>query len=137
MSKQFDLLPDFATFSRHTSKILQAFFKLTCKDSGYKGGPLPKEAMDAFGILQNSLTSEPVIAFPRADHQYTLITEADTGTADTAGGLGAILTQKDEFDNFYTISYASRQLKDHKKITLHSYWKQLLLFGVWTFLTNI
>ncbi len=27
----------------------------------------------------------------------------------------AILTQKDEFDNFYAISYASRQLKDHEK----------------------
>ncbi len=55
------------------------------------------------------------MAFPRADRQYALITDAGTGTADTAGGLGAILTQKDEFDNYYAISYASRQLKDHKK----------------------
>ncbi len=37
------------------------------------------------------------------------------GTADTPGGLGAILTQKDQFDNYYAISYASRQLKDHEK----------------------
>jgi hypothetical protein len=51
--------------------------------------------MDAFCILQNSLTSEPVMAFPRADRQYALITDAATGTADTARGLGAILTQKD------------------------------------------
>jgi hypothetical protein len=35
--------------------------------------------------------------------------------ADTVGGLGTILTQKDEFDNFYAISNASRQLKDHEK----------------------
>ncbi len=33
----------------------------------------------------------------------------------TAGGLRAILTQKDEFDNFYDIPNASRQLKDHEK----------------------
>ena len=71
--------------------------------------------MDAFCILKNSLVSEPVMAFPRADRQYALITDAATGTADTPGGLGAILTQKDKYDNFYAISYASRQLKDHEK----------------------
>ena len=71
--------------------------------------------MDAFCILKSSLTSEPVMAFPRADRQYALITDTATGTADTAGGLGAILTQKDQFDHFYAISYASRQLKDHEK----------------------
>jgi hypothetical protein len=71
--------------------------------------------MDAFCILQNSLTSEAVMAFPRANCQYALITDAATGMADTAGGLGAILTQKDEFNNFFAISYASRQLKDHEK----------------------
>ncbi len=82
---------------------------------GYKGGPLPKEAMDAFCILQNSLVLEPVMVFSRADCQYAPITDPATGMADTAGGLGAILTQKNEFDNFYAISCASRQLKDHKK----------------------
>jgi hypothetical protein len=72
--------------------------------------------MDAFCILKNSLVSEPVMVFPRADHQYALTTDATTGTAATAGGgLGTILTQKDQFDNFYAISYTSRQLKDHEK----------------------
>jgi len=41
--------------------------------------------------------------------------DAATGTAHTAGGLGTILTQKDKYDNFYAISYASCQLKDHEK----------------------
>jgi hypothetical protein len=95
--------------------IAAPLFKLTHKDSGYKGGPLPKEAMDTFCILKNSLVSEPVMAFPRADQKYALITDAATGTADSPGGLGTILTQKDKFDNYYTISYASRQLKDHEK----------------------
>jgi len=57
--------------------------------------------------------SEPVMAFP--NRQYALITDAATGTADTAGGLGTIITQKDKFDNFYAISYRSSQLKDHEK----------------------
>jgi RNase H-like domain found in reverse transcriptase len=106
MLKQFVLSWACATFSGHIKNfaiIAAPLFRLTRKDSGYKGGPLPKEAMDAFCILKNSLVSEPVMAFPYA------------GTADTAGGLGAILTQKDKYDNFYAISYASRQLKDHEK----------------------
>ncbi len=62
--------------------IAAPLFKLTRKDSGYKGGPLPKEAMAAFSALQNALMSEPIMAFPR-DRQYVLITDAATGRADT------------------------------------------------------
>ncbi len=58
------------------------------------------------------MISEPVIAFPCSDCQYALITDVATGTVDTAGGLGTILTQKDKF---YDISCASCQLKDHEK----------------------
>ncbi len=55
------------------------------------------------------------MAFPKADQQYALITDAATGTADTPGGLGAILTQVDKEGNFHAISFASHQLKDHEK----------------------
>jgi len=44
----------------------------------------------------------------------TICPHAATGTADTPGGLGAILTQVDKDGNFHTISFASRQLKDHE-----------------------
>jgi hypothetical protein len=85
------------------------------KDSGYKSGPLPEQALQAFYALQKQLTSDPVMAFPKADWQFALITDAATGTADTPGGLGAILTQVDKAGNFYAISFASHQLKDHEK----------------------
>jgi hypothetical protein len=55
------------------------------------------------------------MAFPKADHQYVLITDVAMGTADNPGGLGAILTQVVKRGNFYVISFASRQLKDHEK----------------------
>jgi hypothetical protein len=55
------------------------------------------------------------MAFPKTDRQYALITDAAMGTANTPGGLGAILTQVDTDGNIYAISFASRQLKDHKK----------------------
>jgi hypothetical protein len=126
----------FWTHIKNFAIIATPLFKLTRKDSGYKGGPLPKEAMDAFYILQNSLVSEPVRAFPPADRQYGLITDTVTGTAKTAGGLGIILTQKDQFDNFYAISYAARQLKDHEKTICHSYLNQRQPSGAWVVFTN-
>jgi hypothetical protein len=80
---------DYATSSGHIKNfaiIAAPLFQLTRKDSGYKGGPLPKEAVDAFCILKISLISDPVMAFPRADKEYALIMDATTGMADTAGG---------------------------------------------------
>jgi len=104
----------FRTHIKDFATIAAPLFKVTRKDSGYKNGPLPPDAMHAFKILQE-LISDPVMAFPQADRQYTLITDATTGTADSAGGLGAILTQKDKDGNHFAISFASRQLKDHEK----------------------
>jgi hypothetical protein len=63
--------------------------------------------MHEFKVLQQQLTSEPVMAFPRSDRHYTLITDAATGTVDSAGGLGAILMQMDVQGNHFTISFAS------------------------------
>jgi len=42
----------FRTHIKNFAIIAAPLFKLTCKDSGYKGGPLPKEAMAAFSALQ-------------------------------------------------------------------------------------
>jgi hypothetical protein len=105
----------FGTHIKDFAIIAAPLFKVTRKDSGYKNGPLPPDALHTFKVLQQKLTSDPVMAFPRSDHQYSLITESATGTAEFYGGLGAILTQIDEHGNHYAISFASRQLKDHEK----------------------
>jgi hypothetical protein len=55
------------------------------------------------------------MAIPRTNRQYTLITNAATGTADTPRGLRVILTQVDQEGKFYAISFASRQIKDDEK----------------------
>jgi hypothetical protein len=105
----------FRTHIKDFAVIAAPLFKLTRKDSGYKGSPLPETAMDAYVNLRKQLISEPVMVFPRTDCQYTLITDAATGTAETTGGLRAKLTQVDKDGKFFTISFASRQLKDHVK----------------------
>ena len=88
---------------------------MTRKDSGYNGGPLPKEALNAFLELKKRLITDPVVAYPRSDRQYVLITDASTGTATTVGGFGAILTQVDDKNQYHVIAYGSRQLRDHEK----------------------
>jgi hypothetical protein len=105
----------FWTHIKDFAVIAAPLFKLTQKDSGYKGGPLPQPTKDTFINLRKQLISELVMAFPRTDRQYALITDAATGTADTSGGLGAILTQVDQDGKFFAISFALRQLKDHEK----------------------
>jgi len=105
----------FRTHIKDFTLITAPLLRLTRKDSGYKSGPLPEDANGAFLTLQKQLTSEPVMAFPKSDWQYALVMDAATGTADTPGGLGAILTQVDKDGNFYAISFTSRQLIDHKK----------------------
>jgi hypothetical protein len=48
-----DLCNFFHTHIKNFAIIAAPLFRLTRKDSGYKGGPLPKEAKDAFCILKN------------------------------------------------------------------------------------
>jgi hypothetical protein len=57
----------FRTHIKNFAMIAAPLFQLTRNNLGYKGGQLPKDTMDAFCTLQNSLTSEPIMAFPRAD----------------------------------------------------------------------
>ncbi len=94
------LFPDFFRMHIKDFAIIAApLFKLTRKDSGYKNGPLPPDALHAFKVLQQQLMSDPVMAFPRSDRQYALITDAATGAANFTGGLRAILTQMDKDGN--------------------------------------
>ncbi len=68
---------------------------------------MPPDAQKAFIELKTALTSSPIIAFPRSDRQYALITDAATGDDMHPGGMGAILTQIDNSGQFYVIAYAA------------------------------
>ncbi|MGL6005418.1 reverse transcriptase domain-containing protein, partial [Aeromonas sobria] len=88
---------------------------LTRKDSGWKGGALPPEALKSFKELKTMLCSNPIVDFPRKNRQYALITDAALGDDNHPGGLGAILTQIDKTGNFHVLAYASRKLQKHEK----------------------
>ncbi|EFX61174.1 hypothetical protein DAPPUDRAFT_274479 [Daphnia pulex] len=79
------------SFSDYISSPLTA---LTRKESPWKTGPLPDDALKAFRELQSILSSEPVVDYPRKNRPYSLITDAALGDDKNDGGLGAILHNK-------------------------------------------
>ena len=114
--KQFlGLCNFFRNLVKNFAQITAPLTALTRKDSEWKNGELPPEALKAFRILQSKLCSEPILAYPRRDRQYCLITDAALGDENNAGGFGAILTQVDKLGEHHVISYASRKLPVHEK----------------------
>jgi len=97
------------------SIIAAPLFKLTRQDSGYQSGPLTKEALTAFQTLQNQLTEQPTLAFPRHDQEYLLITKVYLPVQDSPGGLCASLAQRNRQGQIQIISHASRQLRENEK----------------------
>jgi hypothetical protein len=85
---------------------------------------MPEEGKKGFFTLQRQLTLEPVMGFPKLDRQYTLITNAATGTADKPKGLGAILTQvnkeKKLLHDFVRIKTAEGSLENYSPLLLES-----------------
>jgi hypothetical protein len=105
-------------FRQHIKQFalkLHPLTALTRKDSPWKGGTLPPEALKSFTELKSCLTSKPIVSFPRKDLQYALITDAATGDDQHPGGMGAILTQVDKHGKFYVIAYASKKIEKHEK----------------------
>ena len=97
------------------SIIAAPLFKLTRQDSEYQSGPLTKEALTAFQMLQNQLAKQPALAFPRHDREYLLITNAYLPDKNSPGGLCANLAQRNHLGKIQIISHASRQLKENEK----------------------
>ncbi len=97
------------------SIIAAPLFKLTRQDSEYQSGPLTKEALTAFQILQNQLAKQPALAFPRHDQEYLLFTNAYLPDKDSPGGLCANLAQRDHLGKIQIISHALRQLRENEK----------------------
>jgi ribonuclease HI len=104
----------FRSHIKNFSQIAAPLSALTSKHSNWKKGDLPEKALNAFLELKSILTSSPVVAYPRNDRTYALITDAALGDDKNVGGLGAILTQIAD-GKHYIIAYASTTLKNHER----------------------
>jgi hypothetical protein len=104
----------FRNHVKNFAQISGPLTRLTRKDTPWRSGPLPPDALQAFHSLQTMLCTEPILAFPRRDRPYGLITDAAVGDDKNEGGFGAILTQLDENDNPRVIAYASRKLQKYE-----------------------
>ena len=98
------------------AQILSPLTALTWKDSPWKTGPLPNDALKAFRELQSILCSEPVADYPCWDCSYQLITDAALGDDKKEGAKPTQIKKKGEF---CVIAYAKGNCKNMKNITLH------------------
>jgi len=104
----------FRTHVRNFAQLSAPLTALTRKDAKWTNGVLPPDALKSFRELQSYLCSEPIVAYPRRDRPYALITDASLGGDGKPGGLGAILTQVDVKGDHHVIAYASRKLQKHE-----------------------
>ena len=102
---------------KNFSLVSQHLTNLTSKKSGWKGGELPPQALEAFQWFKERLCSRPLVRYPDFGRPFVLSTDAATGDAarQVPGGLGAVLTQIDDQGKEYVVSYASRGLKSFEK----------------------
>ena len=101
------MIPNYAATAGHLSALLK-------KDSGYKKGPLPPAAAQAFKKLKEALCSNPIVQHPALEGEWRVTTDASQGDAKHPGGLGAVLTQVVDGKE-RVIAYASRALKSFEK----------------------
>lgn len=93
----------------HFATIASPLTKLTRKDSEWKGGHLPENARQAFVKLQQKLCQRPCLAPTNFSREFILTTDASNV------GLGAVLSQVDQFGIERPCAYASRTLNDTER----------------------
>ena len=85
----------------------------TSHDANKKRMPLEKSCIPTY------LCSEPVVAYPRQDQLYALITNASLGIDQQPGGLGAVLMQIDEQGKHCVIDLQATSCQNMKLIIPH------------------
>nr|GFB42039.1 putative reverse transcriptase domain-containing protein [Tanacetum cinerariifolium] len=99
------------------SKITKPMTKLTQKKVKFEWGDKQETA---FQLLKQKLCSAPILALPEGSEDFIVYCDASNK------GLGAVLMQREK-----VISYASRQLKIHKKnYTTHDLELGALVFAL-------
>ena len=121
----------FRTHVKNFAQVSAPLTALTRKGSPWKAGDLPSDALKSFRELQSCLVSKPVMAYPRRNRQYALITDASIGDEKKAGGLGAILTQIDEKEIIKSSLTPAGSYRNMSATTPHFYLRCKQAFGVW------
>ncbi len=99
----------FRAFIPGYAKLAGKLSKLLAKETGWGGGDLPPDALEAFKTLREKLIQAPILAFPQSGVPFTLVTDASL-----EHGYGGVLLQFQNGRN-RAIAYFSRGLKAHEK----------------------
>ena len=107
------LIPNFA-------RQMAPLHRLTRKDSPWRSGPLPQDALSAFLTVRTALGSGPILRYPDFSRPFALFVDAAGGATLSQidkGGIGALLAQppSPSSQEFSPVSYFSRALKGSEK----------------------
>ena len=107
------LVPEFA-------KRMAPLHRLTRKDSPWKTGPMPHDALTAFLSMRQTLAAGPVLKYPDFNRPFALFVDAAGGAAlshTDKGGIGALLAQptSPKTEDFAPVAYFSRALKGSER----------------------
>ena len=75
---------------------------------------LPNDALQAVCTIRDALITEPVLAFPRADRKFALVSEVNLPNAKNEGCMSTTLCQIDDTGVFHVLLHASRQFQQHE-----------------------
>ena len=96
------------------SLIAQLLHILTWNNPNYLNEQMLLKALQAIYTIKSSLISEKVVAFPRADCLFALVSGVSMPTDQHKGGMCATLFQIKSKGSFQVLLFASCRLESHE-----------------------
>ena len=96
----------FQSHIKDSALIAQPQHRLTLKDV-YQNGPINLEALKGFCTIKYALISKPVVAFPRVDRHFTLVSGIQVPSHKHEGGMSATLWQINSKGYFHVLANTS------------------------------
>ena len=104
----------FQNHMKDLSLIVQLLHILTWNNSNYLNEQMLLKALQAIYTIKNSLISEKVVTFPRADCLFALVSGVSMPTDQHRGGMFATFFQVKSDGSFQVLSRASCLLESHE-----------------------
>ena len=96
-------------FIKGFANIVQLLYDMLGKEVKMEPVQLPPEAQEAVQVLKKKIQMAPVLIFPDFDKSFLLKTDA------LKEGLGAVLSQKQDYRHYHPVAFGSCSLMPSKK----------------------
>ena len=125
----------FRSFIKNFAMKAGPLYDLIRQDSTWSSGPMPPRAIKAFLSLRDEIAAIPRLGLPTASGDFHLYVDAALGDQFSAGGLGAVLFQRQgPHQQYVPLGFASRRLQNaESRYPIHNLELQAAVFGIESF----